>query len=268
MRSLQTGDGRLQVTSPNPPRRPARGLFPAYLRQPPVCAAPSEAGPGTGEPGATEAPTPPNLKQDLRAGQGSGGSPTTKGKSWCLWVGISSGACSGTWEKNPPSEYLTRGRRGGEHAGTARGQAGGGAAARCSPGGGVLPGRPRALRPPPARPASRPSPHVPSPTALSLSFFPGSARPHPAAPARRLAQWPWCRDGASADPPGLRASGNQSGRRGRPRPPIKRAGRRAALQSREWEKSQLSKQHLPVLLASLLLTSLSPPARPAALLGA
>ena len=38
-------------------------------------------------------------------------------------------------------------------------------------------------------------------------------------------------------------------------------------QSQEWEKSRLSKQHLPVLLASLL-TSLSPPARPATLLGA
>lgn len=60
--SACTTNGRWKTSGhiPKPAEEAAKGLFPAYLRQPPVCAAPSEAGPGTGEPGATAARTPPN----------------------------------------------------------------------------------------------------------------------------------------------------------------------------------------------------------------
>lgn len=220
-----------------------------------------------GSPGLLRPPHPelPH-KQDLRGGQGSWGFSNNEGQKlvpvgWnFLW------AVQWDLGKEPSLRISDLGAPGrGEHAGTARDRAGGGARRPARRG----PSR-QAPGPPPAAgpPCLAPLPHSPSPTALSLSFFPGSARPHPVAPARRLAQWPRCRDDASADLPGLRASGSQSGRRGRPRPQIKLAGRRAALQSREWEKSRLCKQPLAVLLASLLLTSLSPPARPAALLGA
>lgn len=71
---------------------------------------------------------------------------------------------------------------------------------------------------------------------------------------------------ASADPPRLPAAGSQSGRRGRPRPRIKSAGRQATLQSRGWEKRGAPEQNpRPPLLSaprSRGLPSL-PPARPA-----
>ncbi|KAF6292913.1 glutamate-ammonia ligase [Rhinolophus ferrumequinum] len=61
---------------------------------------------------------------------------------------------------------------------------------------------------------------------------------------------------ASADPPWLPAAGSQSRRRGRLRPRIKGAGRRAALQSRGWKKSGAPEQHTrPPLLSSPFLSA-------------
>lgn len=151
-------------------------------------------------------------------------------------------------------------------AGPAPGRAGGGAASLRGSPGRRGPSR-QALGPPPPppppRPSSLPSPTPPSPTALSLSFFPGPARPHPGgarSAARPMAELP---GRASADPPGLRASGSQSGRRGRPRLQIKRAGPQTALQSREWEKSRLCKQFFrpPRLSSPHLALAACPPCR-------
>lgn len=121
--------------------------------------------------------------------------------------------------------------------------------------------------PAPGAPSPRPAPRAPPPQPGPFPFFlsrparplPGGAR----SAARPMASVP---GRASADPPRLPAAGSQSGRRGRPRPRIKSAGRQATLQSRGWEKRGAPEQNpRPPLLSaprSRGLPSL-PPARPA-----
>lgn len=76
-----------------------------------------------------------------------------------------------------------------------------------------FPPRPSSPLPLPTPPPLYPRP---SPTALTLSFFPGALAPSPAAPARLIAQWPRCPGAHQSIRPGCPPLGANQGVGGGP----------------------------------------------------